>query len=343
MHMRNLCIATMLLLGTVAGGQAQDLPPCDPNDTTLLEPDMIGITPTNIRLVQRYNHRLLYFSSRYGNTGQGPLILHGHTVQGPDGGQVTQATQEIWRSDGSSCGHVAGFFVYHPTHRHFHFQDFAAYQLRKDDPYTGEVMVQAAKVSFCLIDLERLPGYNNNPQLVNDCLNAEGTEGISVGFADVYDSFLPGQFIDLDADPDHPVPGGSYYLVNVVNPKGLVWENDPNNNVGIASVNVPAPAPTHTRSTVNPPAAPPPPQVQTGGDNSPPAPPVQETVDPSTVRRQPHTPHTPRAPRPPLPINTAHRIGTSHGPHAPHGPTGGSTTAQRGSPHTPHAPRAPNQ
>ena len=125
-------------------------------------------------------------------------------------------------TDGTTCEHVAGYFEFHASHKHWHVNDFAAYELRKDDPFTGELMAKSDKVSFCLADITQLRGYRGPRQVFADCTKQESVQGISVGFADVYDSYLPDQWIDLDLDGNTPVPAGTYFLVNVADPDNLI-------------------------------------------------------------------------------------------------------------------------
>jgi hypothetical protein len=317
----------LLLLGVLPFVLATRAPAdeCDPNDTTLLKPDLGNLTPARTRILNVGGHRILSFTSSIGNTGDGPLILHGRTVPGKEcesegslptkpcntdadcaqgafdetgppstcvDGHVTEATQEIWRKDGSVCSRVAGYFVWHPSHHHFHFQGFSSYELRKDDPYTGEIVAQSSKTSFCLLDIAQLTGYRNYyPQFVNDCLNTEGTYGISVGYADVYDFLLPGQSIDLDADPNNPVQPGNYYLVNTVNPDKNIWEIDDSvqSNSGYVLVSI-------------------------GGGTG------------RVNTRPTHTVHQPTGPvmRPrsrfPHPPHSTHPTHPTHAPHPPHSP-----------------------
>jgi hypothetical protein len=239
----------VVALALVCAPYAARADECDPNDPTMLKPDLIVLPPSHDRVLLSGGDRQLAFSTTVANVGDGPLILHGHTVDTPDG-QKTQASQEIFRQSGVSCTRVAGYFVYHPTHHHFHFENFSSYVLRANDPNTGTILTTASKTSFCLLDVGRVSGYNTDPQIVPDCLDAEGTEGISVGFADIYDSYLPGQQINLDADPAHPIPAGTYYLINTANPDGVLWEKDLTNNTGFVTVRVPAPKPL--RSAADP-------------------------------------------------------------------------------------------
>jgi hypothetical protein len=297
---------------------------CNPSDPQLLKPDLTALPPSRVRMANQGGHRVLYFTTTIGNIGDGPMILHGKIIQGPNG-PVTQATQEIFRSDGTSCTRVAGDFVFHGSHRHFHFEDFSNYFVRKDDPFTGEIVAQSQKVSFCLLDVMRLSTFHTFPQFQNDCENAEGTQGISVGFADVYDFLLPGQNIDLDADPAHPVPAGDYFLTNVVNPNGTIWENnsDPEANTGFVSVRVGEPSVNVGATNAATVTATP-----TLATDSPPDTPPTPTPTPSARRPQP--PHVPAGPV----LGPRTRF-----PHAPHNPTSVSRPSHAHAPHAPHAPR----
>jgi len=297
------------------------------NDPELLLPDLVSAIPSEVRVTRQGSHRVVLFTSSAANIGEGPLILHGKTVQGPNG-PTSVAVQEIFKRDGSSCVRDAGTFEFHPSHHHFHVDNFASYQLRKDDPYTGENVAESTKVSFCLLDIAQLRGFQEPRVVQSDCLNQEGTQGISAGFADVYDWYLPGQLIDLDADPEHPVPGGTYFLVNVVNADGLLWEKDDatNDNLGWATVRVtasrvgPVTPPTPTSiPTVVPTAVPTavptvvPTAVPTAIPTAQPSPQPTQTPSAGGLRHSPHAPHVPHdpflGPRPRLP----------HRPHAPHG------------------------
>ena len=151
---------------------------CDPNDPSLLKPDLVTEKPSRVRVLRHLGHRVVIFSTTIGNVGKGPLVLHGQTVTDITGKQVTQANQEIRRADGTSCTHFAGFFQFHPTHHHWHFGDFSDYQLRKDDPFTGPIVAQSAKVSFCLINVQQLRGFSGPITIASNCLDQNGIQGI---------------------------------------------------------------------------------------------------------------------------------------------------------------------
>jgi len=258
---------------------------CNPTDTNLLKPRLQASAPTRVRVLQRNSDRKIIFTTTIANVGDGPLILTGQTVQTPSG-PVTQATQEVWKKDGTTCTHVAGYFEFHPSHNHWHFNDFASYQLRRDDPFTGPLAASSSKVSFCLIDITQLRGFNGPRQVFADCTSQQSTQGISVGFADVYDSFLPDQWIDLDLDPNNPVPAGAYFLVNIADPDNLILgtADDLPSRSGVVSVSVPP--------LVGNPAPPPPPPGPTPTPGRPPRPPRPP---------RPHSPHSVRSGQPHMP------------------------------------------
>jgi hypothetical protein len=299
------------------------LPECEQDDPTLVKPDLIPEVPSNVRTLFQGNDRQLQFTTSVGNVGPGPLILEGITVSTADG-VFTAAYQHISRTDGSQCAHTAGLFVYHPQHKHWHFDRFVGYELRRDDPYSGELVGGGEKMSFCLLDIQPLRGFNpmQHPrQLTNlTCHSAEGLYGISVGWEDVYERFLPGQSIDLDPDPEHQVPQGSYFLVNKVNPDGRIWETNLDNNTSFTSVGVSLPAPVL--------AAVPPPTPTPGPAKNPQLPHLRPgRIRPTRVPRAPRpgTQFTP-TPMPPVeaqptPVPTAVSA-PARGPHAPHTPTG---------------------
>ena len=83
------------------------LPPCDPNDRSLLLPELTPEPPKDIRLMSENGHRLIEFSTTIANTGNGPLIIQAATRPSQPG-QLLGAEQVILRHDGSKCAHPGG-------------------------------------------------------------------------------------------------------------------------------------------------------------------------------------------------------------------------------------------
>jgi hypothetical protein len=169
-------------------------------------------------------HRLLRMSTSTPNIGAGPLEIRGSTVVGPDQQQVLQ---RIYRSDGSFYDRLAGTFVYHPTHQHTHFDGWAVYRLRSllADGSVGPIMAEGDKASFCLLDVVPydLPLESGAtasaapPYRYTTC--GQMVQGISPGWADVYDLELDGQWIDITN-----LPNGPYWLEAEVDPEQRILE-----------------------------------------------------------------------------------------------------------------------
>jgi hypothetical protein len=146
--------------------------------------------------------RLLRFDTTTPNTGEGDLYM-GAPEDRPD------------------------IFTYSPCHGHFHFDTYAVYDLIDA---SGNIVAPGHKQAFCLLDFEPwLPGLSFMDAKY-DCYR----QGITLGFADTYDSFLDCQFIDIT-----DVPEGEYTLRVTLNGEHIVAETDYTNNVGEVSVFIP--------------------------------------------------------------------------------------------------------
>ena len=115
-----------------------------------------------------------------------------------------------------------GLYEYASCHGHFHFRNYARYELFPVNA-NGSLgtPVKARKRGFCMIDTTP---FNNGdggttPWVYRNCGTPAipGFQGISVGYADTYVKALGGQYFVLD-DPSEPVPPGEYILRITVNP-----------------------------------------------------------------------------------------------------------------------------
>jgi hypothetical protein len=119
------------------------------------------------------------------------------------------------------------FFEYHDCHGHWHFKAFASSRLLDME---GNELRVGNKVSFCLLDGLR---WRADAALEGryDC----ESQGIQAGWADVYDSGLPGQWIEIgDLAP------GQYQLELTVNPENILTETNYDNNTVTIPVTVAA-------------------------------------------------------------------------------------------------------
>lgn len=181
----------------------------------------------------------LRFSQASPNLGDGPMELRGGDVQ-PNGTQ--EVFQRIRNSDGSHRDRTAGFFVFHPEHGHIHFEGYSTYNLRQSlpdsngdgIPEVGDIVATGGKISFCLLDVDVYDDTLPNFDPAGRFHNCGQTQGISVGWEDVYDSSLEGQLIDITN-----VLPGRYWLEAIVDPENRLVEKDETNNVGRVLITLP--------------------------------------------------------------------------------------------------------
>jgi hypothetical protein len=221
------------LLAVPAPAPAQAPPP-------ELLPDLQGEIARDLSIETGPDVRNLRLTSTVANRGSGALELFpvpGTDCDG-DGDPANDrlAHQRVFRdTDGSgffdrtvdvdSTAYPAGCMVYHPAHEHWHFEDFASYELLM--PGTDTVVAATSKVSFCAVDNTPLaPVLPGQPAFgyYGDC-SEDAVEGISVGWSDTYSSVLAGQEIDI-----HGVPDGDYCLAVSGDPSGILRESDEFNN-----------------------------------------------------------------------------------------------------------------
>lgn len=162
---------------------------------------------------------LMRVSTATPNTGAGPLELHGSST-------TAGVYQRIYRADGSYRDRLAGNFTFHPGHGHLHFDNWINLHLRRVLPGNGvgDIVVSGDKTSFAIIDLTEydtgLPGAPGT-----GFYGGGLTQGLSVGWADVYGANLLDQWIDVTE-----VPSGTYWLEGVVDPANSILESNESNN-----------------------------------------------------------------------------------------------------------------
>lgn len=213
-----------LLLGWLIAAIIPAISIAAPRQVVELKPNLQAFPAGNLAIVQDISGAIqLLFGATTWNNGDGPLVL----VAGEaDPATLKQKVyQRVFLSDGSFYDRVAGDFVWHPSHNHFHFEDYALYTLQ---PFNapGASARTSAKTSFCVMDTTaidtRLPGAPNKP-VYTTCGNV--MQGMSVGWGDTYGSQLAGQSIDLTGLPD-----GDYKLIIEADPKKRLLEiNDSDN------------------------------------------------------------------------------------------------------------------
>jgi hypothetical protein len=182
---------------------------------------------------------LLRFSTTVANLGSGPFELEpraGDCDGDGDPDNDRSAVQHVYLdedgdgefdptvdTDSDEQPDPACFF-FHVEHGHWHVEGFARYRLRRIR--SGEVVARRSKVSFCVVDsllVRPLPGTPVG-RVYGSC-DEGATQGISVGWGDLYAASLPGQSLRVTG-----LPGGRYCLEAVADPRSAFAEARAGNN-----------------------------------------------------------------------------------------------------------------
>ena len=184
----------------------------------------------------------LRFDSLFANVGEGPLEMRFAIPRDP-ASEERAISQRIYRSDGAIEERSAGEWELHGAHGHFHYTGFGVSRLWATDAAGARVGPEpvrtADKVSFCIIDtdLDAFGKKGNGPRTYHatDCLaptesDAENdylVQGITPGWGDLYDWFLPDQYIEVSGVAD-----GVYILETIADPDNTILEANESNNCG---------------------------------------------------------------------------------------------------------------
>jgi hypothetical protein len=185
----------------------------------------------------------LRFDQVFANTGEGPLEVRFRLPHDPSSNDRS-VLQRIYWSDGphAYADRSAGEWEYHPVHDHYHFTSFGISRLwaTQDGQRSGNAPVRTSrKVSFCIVDIEidgwREQGTGPRTYSFPACVTPGDSsadadflvQGMSAGWADVYDWFLPDQYVEVTGVPD-----GVYLLETVADPDNAIRERSESNNCG---------------------------------------------------------------------------------------------------------------
>jgi hypothetical protein len=188
-----------------------------PTTAQELLPNLRALPPSNLSIVTNAStgNPELRLAATSWNSGAGPLEL----IPGAAGQAGQDVYQRIYLKGGGSTQRLAGTFIWHPDHNHFHFQEYALYTLRPVNA-PGASQRQSYKTSFCVMDTtevdSRMRGAPN--ERVYATCNAV-VQGMSVGWGDTYGANLAGQAIELTGNPD-----GLYELTVAFDPANHLEE-----------------------------------------------------------------------------------------------------------------------
>ena len=187
-----------------------------------LQPNLEALPADELRLETDAGGRTyLRFSTTTWNSGLGPLEL----VAGEKDAAKQNIYQRIHLDDGSYYDRLAGTFVWHAEHGHFHFEDYALYTLQAANA-PGASERTSSKTTFCVIDTDRINHrlLGAPKRSVYRTCSSE-IQGMSVGWGDTYRYYLAGQSIDVTDLPD-----GDYELTIEVDPKKRLLETNEADN-----------------------------------------------------------------------------------------------------------------
>jgi hypothetical protein len=186
------------------------------------------------------------FDQTFANVGEGAAELHFAVPKDP-ADTSHNVFARTYFSDGPDhfVDSPAGTWEFHEAHQHYHYNDFVQSALWATDSRgrrVGTAPVKTGrKVSFCMedegIDSSKWGKSGVAPRFYKapDCLVFVADDatfnyiiqGLSIGWVDVYQWYLPGQYIDVDG-----LPNGTYILETTADPDKVLVESDESNNCG---------------------------------------------------------------------------------------------------------------
>jgi len=195
-----------------------------PDLSVIVPPAQISVVGTGANKVFQYTHDTF-------NGGSGPLVIQ--PAYNPAAGTY-QGTQYVYSLNNGQWTivnriPVAGAFVFHAEHGHFHypFASFGIYRANSDGSI-GDMVAQAPKVGFCIADSfiydQTLPNAGALGNL-GPCSDPTSLRGLDIGAVDEYDRSDDGQSIPIPNLPD-----GTYWLRAIVDPFNYLEESTKGNN-----------------------------------------------------------------------------------------------------------------
>jgi len=202
-------------------------------DRSLL-PDLAPVAPYDLRYAIENGRTRLRFTATFWNRGKGALELRTNAAVTAGDGSYS-ATQRMFRADGTFIDRAVGVLFWHEIHQHYHYDDFGQYILELVRPASGALSVVQTvteKTTFCMRDDQTIGAPADGTKQSRKYMGCHGnTQGVSVGWADVYPSTLADQFVDVT-----DFPAGIYKLSFTVDPHATFAESRRDNNVSATLV-----------------------------------------------------------------------------------------------------------
>jgi hypothetical protein len=246
MRWRNpLGLALVLAVAAPAAAQDQPQPPAETNPCefykTALCPDLIMSPPDGLFVGRSPKGRLrLYATNHIINVGRGPLEIKGKR----SGPREMQARQVIHRAGNRpivtpDAGELYFKFVDSGRGSYWKYSHAARFELwtLKADDSKGELVRTGPKLDYCFRDLDRVRAYARRTAFYPGCSQVRGLAtdrlGVSPGWADVYPSTYPENWIDITGLK------GCFSFVHRADPLGKIAEIREDNNYGWRHIRLP--------------------------------------------------------------------------------------------------------
>ena len=179
--------------------------------------------------------RILRLTARTANVGTSALDVLGRPTADPLTLDALQCIQ--WAAIVCRERTRVGNLLWHEAHRHWHFNDFALYELRRwtsdggPDMGASGLVSTGTKASFCLEDTDRDQAGGPIVGFYKTCSGL--LQGISPAWADEYSAELPGQHLSLEGVTD-----GLYAVVLSVDPADRLLESDETDNTAWSVIEI---------------------------------------------------------------------------------------------------------
>ena len=202
------------------------------------KPDLKSLPAWGISLEQNGNKAYVNFGATVWNAGTSPLLVDGFRRTGT---QLMDAYQYFFDAKAKQVGSVpAGTMQWDARtgHKHWHFTDFAQYNLLDS---TQKLAVRSGKEAFCLANTDAVD-YTvanakwrpENTDLSTSCggnTAAAVREVLDIGNGDTYSQDRPGQSFEVTG-----LKNGTYYIQVKANPAHKLSELSTANNASVRKI-----------------------------------------------------------------------------------------------------------
>jgi len=226
--------------------------PCTAPDRTVACPDLVMRAPYGMRLIRTPRRRLLAATNAIVNVGEGPLEIRARRGSAGAADQMVarQVLRPRTRAGVASVLPPSGRVEFYDTRtrgRYWKYEGAASFTLRPVSRagIVGRIRRAGPKVDYCFRDLRRVrrldraEGYAGSPRrrVFGSCSTSFRsrvlTLGTSVGWADIYPSSYPQNYVDVTG------LRGCFVYTLKADPRDELRELREDNNAGSAVVRLP--------------------------------------------------------------------------------------------------------